>query len=235
MSDELDKAVALAESSKPIFWYRPRSDGLYEGPIHNAQIEQVRQESGAWVPMFTRQQVIEELANKTGVMPEIVFAQASVNLTEEFCKANETREAIATMQAKVDQAQAYNATRTNELAASVRQCAELQARVVELEKNTTDYESALKCAFPSGASGATFDYWNAARQPTQQSLRDAALKRIADVGVWEEYPGHHNNALHHRCKSCCYRWAVVIEQEHHADECAAQIARAALQEHGSKV
>ena len=67
------------------------------------------------------------------------------------------------------------------------------------------------------------------------SLRDAALKRIADVGVWEEYPGHHNNALHHRCKSCCYRWAVGIEQEHHADECAAQIARAALQEHGRKV
>lgn len=37
----------------PLFWYRPRSDGLYEGPIHNAQIEKVRKESGGWKPLYT--------------------------------------------------------------------------------------------------------------------------------------------------------------------------------------
>lgn len=36
----------------PLFWYRPRSDGGYEGPIHNTVIEDVRKNSGAWVPLF---------------------------------------------------------------------------------------------------------------------------------------------------------------------------------------
>jgi hypothetical protein len=35
----------------PLFWYRPCSNGMYEGPIHNAQIEDVRKQSGAWVPL----------------------------------------------------------------------------------------------------------------------------------------------------------------------------------------
>ncbi|NYT68749.1 hypothetical protein [Pusillimonas noertemannii] len=36
----------------PMFWYRPRSDGGYEGPLHNSSIEEVRKRSGAWVPLF---------------------------------------------------------------------------------------------------------------------------------------------------------------------------------------
>lgn len=43
-----------AAQQEPLFWYRPRSDGLYEGPIHNAQIERVRKESGGWVPLYTQ-------------------------------------------------------------------------------------------------------------------------------------------------------------------------------------
>jgi len=43
---------------EPLFWYRPRSDGMYEGPIHNAQIDCVRKESGAWRPLFTSSQSI---------------------------------------------------------------------------------------------------------------------------------------------------------------------------------
>ena len=39
---------------EPIFWYRPRSDGLYEGPLHKSQIERVRKESGGWVPLYTK-------------------------------------------------------------------------------------------------------------------------------------------------------------------------------------
>lgn len=39
-------------SQQPLFWYRPRSDGGYEGPLHNGQIEDIRKASGAWVPLF---------------------------------------------------------------------------------------------------------------------------------------------------------------------------------------
>lgn len=39
-------------STEPLFWYRPRTDGGYEGPLHNGQIEDVRKASGAWVPLF---------------------------------------------------------------------------------------------------------------------------------------------------------------------------------------
>lgn len=35
-----------------LFWYRPRSDGWYEGPIHNGRIEEARKRSGAWVPLI---------------------------------------------------------------------------------------------------------------------------------------------------------------------------------------
>lgn len=45
-------SVLAQQGEQPVFWYRPRSDGFYEGPIHNAQIEQVRRESGAWVPLY---------------------------------------------------------------------------------------------------------------------------------------------------------------------------------------
>ena len=38
---------------EPLFWYRSRSDGFYEGPIHNAQIEQIRKDSGGWQPLYT--------------------------------------------------------------------------------------------------------------------------------------------------------------------------------------
>lgn len=41
---------------EPLFWYRPRGDGLYEGPLHKSQIERVREESGGWVPLYTNQQ-----------------------------------------------------------------------------------------------------------------------------------------------------------------------------------
>lgn len=50
--DMADRAAAQGRDAEPLFWYRPRSDSLYEGPIHNASIERVRKESGAWVPLF---------------------------------------------------------------------------------------------------------------------------------------------------------------------------------------
>ena len=64
----LRQAIAEAEKQQPLFWYRPRSDGFYEGPIHNAQIETVRQESGAWEPLYTHPpQRTEQPAQRTWV------------------------------------------------------------------------------------------------------------------------------------------------------------------------
>ncbi|MCP2516789.1 hypothetical protein M5J07_17755 [Achromobacter mucicolens] len=40
------------DERQPLFWYRPRSDDSYEGPIHNDHIEDVRKQSGAWVPLY---------------------------------------------------------------------------------------------------------------------------------------------------------------------------------------
>lgn len=45
-----------APVQEPMFWVRLRSDGMYEGPIHNAQIEKVRKESGGWTPLYTAPQ-----------------------------------------------------------------------------------------------------------------------------------------------------------------------------------
>lgn len=44
--------TAAPQQSEPMFWVRLRSDGMYEGPIHNAQIERARVQSGAWSPLY---------------------------------------------------------------------------------------------------------------------------------------------------------------------------------------
>jgi hypothetical protein len=41
----------LAAMNEPLFWVRLRSDGGFEGPIHNDAIEDVRKRSGAWLPL----------------------------------------------------------------------------------------------------------------------------------------------------------------------------------------
>jgi hypothetical protein len=60
---------------EPLFWYRPRSDGGYDGPLHNDQIEEVRKKSGAWVPLHA------------GSKPEPVqYAKDSVHFTNNDVK-----------------------------------------------------------------------------------------------------------------------------------------------------
>lgn len=48
----LAQIEAMAGTQEPMFWVRLCRDGMYEGPIHNAQIERVRAQSGAWSPLF---------------------------------------------------------------------------------------------------------------------------------------------------------------------------------------
>lgn len=45
-------SLAASAGIEPMFWVRLCSDGLYEGPIHNARIEKVRKLSGAWSPLY---------------------------------------------------------------------------------------------------------------------------------------------------------------------------------------
>ena len=61
---------------QPLFWYRPRSDGFYEGPIHNAQIEKSRVECGAWVPLFARTaaQTVAASTSRNTVIDECIRA-----------------------------------------------------------------------------------------------------------------------------------------------------------------
>lgn len=45
-----------AASAEPVAWIRFRSDGGWEGPIHNGQIDEVRRSSGAWTPLYASPQ-----------------------------------------------------------------------------------------------------------------------------------------------------------------------------------
>ena len=45
-------ASVAANAGEPMFWVRLCGDGLYEGPIHNARIEEVRKQSGVWSPLY---------------------------------------------------------------------------------------------------------------------------------------------------------------------------------------
>ena len=50
--DALRAKVEEMEKQEPVFWWRPCSDGTYEGPLHNNSIERVRKLSGAWSPLY---------------------------------------------------------------------------------------------------------------------------------------------------------------------------------------
>jgi hypothetical protein len=53
MRDKCRK-VGADETAKPVAWIRFCSDGCYEGPIMDEQIENVRKNSGAWTPLYAR-------------------------------------------------------------------------------------------------------------------------------------------------------------------------------------
>ena len=51
--DRLHAKIEAMEEQEPVFWYRKRSDGAYEGPIHNGSIEETRKQSGVWSPLYS--------------------------------------------------------------------------------------------------------------------------------------------------------------------------------------
>lgn len=49
-----ERRLAEAQGQEPVFWYRPAdTGGGYEGPIHDRAMEQVRKDSGKWIPLYT--------------------------------------------------------------------------------------------------------------------------------------------------------------------------------------
>jgi uncharacterized protein CbrC (UPF0167 family) len=48
---EAELIALKAQQGDPVAWIRLCSDGCYEGPIMNSQIEDVRKASGAWTPL----------------------------------------------------------------------------------------------------------------------------------------------------------------------------------------
>ena len=54
LEDSLRGEVGAGETVKPVAWVRFCSDGCYEGPIMDEQIEDVRKNSGAWTPLYAR-------------------------------------------------------------------------------------------------------------------------------------------------------------------------------------
>ncbi|CAN7446928.1 hypothetical protein LJR066_002790 [Acidovorax sp. LjRoot66] len=58
--------AATVPAAEPMFWVRLRSDGGYEGPIHNDAIERVRKESGGWTPLYPDVSPTEAAAELAG-------------------------------------------------------------------------------------------------------------------------------------------------------------------------
>lgn len=50
----VSKLATAVKMAKPVAWIRFCSDGCYEGPIMDEQIEDVRKNSGAWTPLYAR-------------------------------------------------------------------------------------------------------------------------------------------------------------------------------------
>lgn len=73
-AEDAERRLAEAQGQEPVFWYRPAdTGGGYEGPIHDRAMEQVRKDSGKWIPLYTHlapasdERVKELAASKGGV------------------------------------------------------------------------------------------------------------------------------------------------------------------------
>ncbi|WP_129678584.1 hypothetical protein [Klebsiella variicola] len=60
----IPKLESVTACNPPLFWVRVKSDGGYEGPIHDSKLEEVRKKSGEWLPL-TLAGGIPELESRT--------------------------------------------------------------------------------------------------------------------------------------------------------------------------
>ena len=60
----MPKLEAGSRLLPPLFWVRVKSDGGYEGPIHDSKLEDVRKKSGEWLPL-TLARGVHEMESRT--------------------------------------------------------------------------------------------------------------------------------------------------------------------------
>jgi hypothetical protein len=60
----LEEALAKQEQGEPLFWYKPLSNGMYYGPIHNAQIGDILRGIEEWIPLYTTPPKRKPLTNE---------------------------------------------------------------------------------------------------------------------------------------------------------------------------
>ncbi|HHG0746188.1 TPA: hypothetical protein ACPUVF_003451 [Klebsiella pneumoniae] len=68
----------------PLFWVRVKSDGGYEGPIHDSKLEDVRKKSGEWLPL-TLAGGIPELESRTVKLPKPISVLHRREFTAAHC------------------------------------------------------------------------------------------------------------------------------------------------------
>lgn len=64
------EAPAVAQG-EPMFWYKPLSNGLYEGPIHRLAIVDALKKSGAWVGLYPEAPAVVENETDLDVLREL--------------------------------------------------------------------------------------------------------------------------------------------------------------------
>lgn len=74
-------ASVAASVGEPMFWVRLCGDGLYEGPIHNARIEEVRKQSGVWSPLYLAAPPTAQAEGWISVAERLPATYATVLLT----------------------------------------------------------------------------------------------------------------------------------------------------------
>lgn len=65
----IPKLESVTACNPPLFWVRVKSDGGYEGPIHDSKLEEVRKKSGEWLPL-TLAGGIPDLESRTVKLPK---------------------------------------------------------------------------------------------------------------------------------------------------------------------
>lgn len=64
----MPKLESVASCNPPLYWVRVKSDGGYDGPIHDSKLEDVRKKSGEWLPL-TLARGGSELESRTVKLP----------------------------------------------------------------------------------------------------------------------------------------------------------------------
>lgn len=76
----MPKLESVTACNPPLFWVRVKSDGGYEGPIHDSKLEDVRKKSGEWLPL-TLAGGIPELESRT-----VTPVTYSENADADYCR-----------------------------------------------------------------------------------------------------------------------------------------------------